>query len=99
MKFILLPCNIEKRLDFGKQPPPCPVPQFQITPSIPLDDSDSRELLDSPLVIASGNVSSCICLEDCDDLSEFDVSFFFKMSKHACSEEDLRLTDPVAVGV
>ena len=99
VQFVLLSGNIEKRLDFGKQSPPGPVPQLHVASPISLDNSDCGQLLNSPLVVSPCNVSSRISLEDCDDLGQFNVSLFLQMGENASPEEDLRLSDSVAIWV
>ena len=43
--------DLEERLHFSVEPPPLPVPQLQVGGAVPLQDSDSVQLLDSLLVV------------------------------------------------
>ena len=97
--FFFLSGDIQERFDFSEQPPPLPIPQLHPRPSVPLDHSYSGQLLDALLVVPPCDISSTVRLEDCDDLSELNISLFFKMSEHSCTEEDLRLTDTVQVRI
>ena len=97
--FFLLSGDIQERFHFSEQPPPLPIPQLHPRPSVPLDHSYSGQLLDALLVVPPGDISSTVRLEDGNDFSEFDISLFFKMSEHSCTEEDLRLTDTIQVRI
>ena len=43
---------LEKGLDFSVEPPPLPVPQFEVGGAVPLQDADGVQLL-SPLDVIS----------------------------------------------
>ena len=50
---------LEKRFDFSVESPPLPVPQLEVGSTVPLEDADSIQLLDSLLVVPEIILSLC----------------------------------------
>merc|ERR1719195_2116686 len=60
--FLVIFGDLEKRLDFCVESPPLPVSELEISSAIPLKDPDGVQLLDSLLVVPSGQLSSAVGL-------------------------------------
>ena len=44
-------CYLKKRFDFSVKSPPLPVPEFEVRGTVPLQDSDSVQLLNFLLIV------------------------------------------------
>ena len=90
---------LKEGLDFGVEPPPLPVAQFEVGSTIALDDANGVELLDALLEHAAGQTASAIRLEVDNQVRDLEVALLFQMGQHSGAEEDLRLTNSVQVRV
>ena len=53
VQFLFIIGDLQEGLHFGEQPPPLPVPQFQVGCAVPLYDANSTQLLQSLLIISA----------------------------------------------
>ena len=76
-----------------------PIAQFKVAEAIPLDNTNSTELLNPLVVVLPCNVAAAVGLENCDDLRQFQVTFLFQVSQYTSPEEDLGLTNAIGICV
>jgi len=50
-------------------------------------------------MLPASDASASVSLELSDDFSQLHVTFFLEVRQHACSEEDLALTDAIQIRV
>ena len=91
--------HLEKRLDFGEQSPPLPVPKTQVAFTISLQHLYSFLLLDEFLVVFPGQVTASHRLKPDNQNTKLLVTLWFQVSQYSRSKEDLGLANTIQTGI
>merc|ERR1719494_1412479 len=95
LHLILSTSDTEQRLYLDVQFPPRPVPQEQVLPDVPLQDSNTNSSVAHFLVLNTHEMTFAVSLELRDDLGQTFVTHVFQFSHNTGTEEDLGQTNSV----
>merc|ERR1719494_556709 len=99
LHLILSTSDTEQRLYLDVQFPPGPVPQEQVLPDVPLQDSNTNSSVAHFLVLKSHEMTFAVGLELRNDLGQTLITHVFQLSHNTGTEEDLGQTNSVFRGV